>query len=130
MSLWAIAYDLDVRGMKDDGYTKSDVTQFYNSVRSCLADHRFERLKQWSIYTSSGDNSIADAFQVCVALQQVHDTDRYIKRLHLFRIEDFNDLLPLVHAGRESAGDEIEEEIEEVFESSGRRTEPTAAVVS
>lgn len=124
MSMWAIAYDLDVRGMKNAGYSASQVTQFYNSVRGCLADNNFEQFKQLSIYTSDKPNTLTNAFQVCVALQNVTDADQYIKRLHLFRIEDFNDLLPLV-AGKESSGkDEIEEEIEEVFSSSSSSEEP------
>ncbi len=116
MATWAIAYDLDVKGMRTAGYTKSQVTQFYNNVRSCLAQHNFEKQKQLSIYTSKTDNSIADAFQVCVTLKTITDTNKFVKRFHLFRIEDFNDLLPLVADGRTSAEkDVIEEEIEELY---------------
>jgi virulence-associated protein VapD len=117
MSLWTIAYDLDVRGMKNAGYTQSQVTQFYNNVRSCLASNHFENFKQLSIYTSDKPNTLTDAFRACVALQGVTDADKYIKRLHLFRIEDFNDLLPLVAHKDSSGKDAIEEEIEEVFSS-------------
>jgi virulence-associated protein VapD len=116
MSIWAIAYDLDVKGMKAAGYTKSNVTQFYNSVRKTLQDNRFEKLKQWSIYTSSQENSLTDAFGVALALKSVVDADKFVKRLHLFRIEDFNDLLPLIVPGKTSDdGDAIEREIDEVF---------------
>jgi virulence-associated protein VapD len=116
MSIWAIAYDLDVKGMKAAGYTKSNVTQFYNSVRKTLQDNRFEKLKQWSIYTSSQENSLADAFGVALALKSVVDADKFVKRLHLFQIEDFNDLLPLIVPGKTSDdGDAIEQEIDEVF---------------
>jgi len=114
MALWAIAYDLDVRGMKDAGMTGSQVTAYYSSVRGCLADHSFERQKQWSIYTSSKDNTLTNAFQACQCLQSLPNVD-FIKRLHLFRIEDLNDLLPLV-AGHPSDGeDPVLQEIEEVF---------------
>lgn len=116
MSIWAIAYDLDVKGMKAAGYTRSNVTQFYNSVRKTLQDNHFERLKQWSIYTSSQDNSLTDAFAVALALKSVADADKFVKRLHLFRIEDFNDLLPLIVPGKTSDDvDTIEQEINEVF---------------
>jgi virulence-associated protein VapD len=116
MATWAIAYDLDVKGMKLAGYTKSQVTQFYNSVRTCLAEHKFESLKQFSIYTSKNDNSIADAFQVCISLKTIPDTDKFVKRLHLFRIEDFNDLLPLLVLDKVSSQEDvIEEEINMVF---------------
>lgn len=115
---WAIAYDLDVKGMKIAGYSKSRVTQFYSQVRKCLQDNHFEKMNQLSIYTCDKDNSIADAFFVVTALQQIPDTDKFIKRLNLFRVEDFNDLLPLVAQGKSSAADDkIEIEIEEVFGS-------------
>lgn len=115
-SAWAIAYDLDVAGMRTAGYSKSQVTLFYNSVRDCLRKNNFELLKQLSIYTCSTVNSIADAFRAIQDLRGVKDTDKFIKRLNLFRVEDFNDLMPLVADGRSSAeSDEVEEEIEEVF---------------
>jgi virulence-associated protein VapD len=118
MSIWAIAYDLDVSGMKSAGYTKSKVTMFYNNIRSCLQTNHFEKLKQWSVYTSEKPNSLADAFAVCVSMKAVQDSDKFVKRLHLFRIEDFNDLLPLVANGKLSdEADEIAAEIEDAFES-------------
>lgn len=85
-NIWAIAYDLDVRGMKDAGYTKGNVTTFYNSVRQCLTCNRFEKMQQLSIYASDKPNSLQDAFAACLALRQVQDADKFIKRLHLFRL--------------------------------------------
>jgi virulence-associated protein VapD len=116
MSMWAVAYDLDVKGMKAWGYSRSQVTLFYNAIRKTLLDNRFEKLKQWSIYTSDESNSLTDAFAVCVAMKGVPDADKFVRRLHLFRIEDFNDLLPLVAGGKTSdTADEIEREIDEAF---------------
>ena len=115
MTIWAIAYDLDVKGMKRSGYTQSQVTGFYSRLKQCLADNKLESMKQMSIYTSANPNSLTDAFQASVQIKALKDSDRFIKRLHLFRIEDFNDLLPLV-AGRNSGdADPVEEEIAEVF---------------
>ncbi len=102
--------------MKNAGYTKSKVTQFYNSVRKCLQDNGFEKMKQLSIYTCTKENSIADAFHAITDLKAVSDTDRFIKRLNLFRVEDFNDLLPLIVTGKTSVDvDEIQEAIDDVF---------------
>lgn len=126
---WAIAYDLDVTGMQNAGYSRSNVTQFYNSVRDCLTKNNFEKMKQLSIYTSNKPNSISDAFAACMALQKVKDADKFIKRLHLFRIEDFNDLLPLVSNGKASAEkDAIEEEIEQVFGKEEGKAKDAAVV--
>ena len=128
---WAIAYDLDVKGMKADGYTKSNVTQFYNAVRDCLTKNRFEKMKQLSIYTSDKANSLSDAFAVCMALQQVNDADKFIKRLHLFRVEDFNDLLPLVANGKVSVEkDSVEEQIEELFGPERNAADRNSAVAA
>lgn len=129
MALWAIAYDLDVKGMRNAGYSKSNVTTFYNGVRKCLSDNQFEKFAQLSIYTSNEPNTLANAFGVCNALGAMGDADKYIKRLHLFRVEDMNDLLPLVAKGKKSsAKDVIEEEIEEVFGADGGTGSETAAV--
>lgn len=127
MSLWAIAYDLDVKGMKAAGYTKSNVTQFYDKIRGCLASHNFERMKQWSLYTSEKANSLTDAFAVCMDLQQVPDANRFVKRLHLLRVEDFNDLLPLITGAPSAEEDAIEREIEEEFGADGQ--EPVTELI-
>lgn len=103
MGTWAIAYDLDTKRMRDDGLNDSDRTTFYKSIRERLAANHFETFQQLSIYTSEGENSLTHAFAACQALRQLDGSDKYIKRLHLFRIDDLNDLLPVV-ADRPSAG--------------------------
>ncbi|WP_438002678.1 hypothetical protein WME89_27365 [Sorangium sp. So ce321] len=118
MAQWAIAYDLDVKRMKRDGMTRGQVVMFYQKVRTCLKQNQFELFKQFSLYTSAADNTLTNAFKACQELRALTDSNKYIKRLHLFRVEDFNDLLPLV-ADRSSAGKEVvEEEIEEAFGAS------------
>jgi len=99
---WAIGYDHDTKAMSDDGVTDSERTTFYNRVRECLTRHGFA-FKQFSVYTNMEPDAITQAFKACQALKQVKWADKYMKRLHLFRIEDSNDLLPLV-ADRPSAG--------------------------
>ncbi len=101
--------------MEAAGLTKSNVTAFYNNVRQCLLTNNFHKQKQWSIYTSDRPNSLSDAFAACIALKEVANADGFVKRLQLFRVEDFNDLLPLVANGKASAEqDEIVEEIAKV----------------
>lgn len=119
MSLWAIGYDLDVGAMKAAGKTESQVTAFYTEVRKCLSTNGFEKFKQLSVYTSDKPNTLTNAFKACQALKGVTGADTFIKRLHLFRIEDHSDLLPLV-SGRESADrDAVEESIKQVFSKTG-----------
>lgn len=115
MARWAIAYDLDVGGMKAGGYTRSEVTLFYNRVRDALKQNGFEKFSQYSLYTSHGENTLTNAFQACNALSRFSDR-KFIKRLQLFRVEDLNDLLPLVNSGKESSSvDPIEEAIQLTF---------------
>ena len=116
MAIWAVAYDLDVGAMKRAGMTKSQVTMFYNSVRACLSNNGFEKFKQLSIYTSDKENTLTNAFKACQALKQLPNAAAYIKRLHLFRVEDFNDLLPLVSDKPSAGRDIVEEIIDEVFQ--------------
>lgn len=115
MDTWAVAYDLDVVGMKCAGLTQDQATGVYDAVRNRLAHNNYSQLRQLNIYTGEGKDPLADAFQLCTEMRGVPNADRFIHRLHLFRIQDFTDLLPLV-AGKASSGkDPILEEIEAVF---------------
>lgn len=117
---WVIAYDLNVRAMKSAGYSKSKVTQYYDSVKNCLHQHgfgRFRRFRQLSIYGSEEEieNPLFKAIQIIDCLKAMPDA-KYINRLHLFKVEDFNDLRPLLpplEAGDEQ--DEIELKINNIF---------------
>lgn len=114
---WVIAYDLNVRAMKGSGYSKSKVTQFYDSVKDCLHQHGFGRFNQFSIYGSEEeiDNPLFKAIQIIDCLKAMPDA-KYINRLHLFKVEDFNDLrtlLPPLQANAEQ--DEIELKIDDIF---------------
>ncbi|MEJ5141679.1 hypothetical protein [Gluconobacter albidus] len=117
MSLWAIAYDLDVKGMKAARYTKSNVTQFYTAIRTCLTSNNFEKMSQYSIYTSEKSNTLADVYKACNDIKAVSGANLYVKRLNLFRIDDLTDLTPLISTPTLSNSDKdaIEEEIDLLF---------------
>jgi virulence-associated protein VapD len=115
MEAWAITYDLDVMGMKCAKFTQSQAMHFYESTRKCLAHNNFSQVKQLNIFVGEGKNPLSDAFQLCIELRSIANAERFIHRLHLFRVEDFNDLMPLV-TGRPSSGkDPIIEEIDAIF---------------
>ena len=116
MALWAIACDLDVKAMKDAGLLRSEVTDFYNTVRGCFATYNFEKFHQLNLYTNDSPNAICDSFLVCQALTGIKDSEKFLKQLDLLRFEHLNDLLPLVAPGRVSSSrDPIWDEIERVF---------------
>ena len=85
-------------------------------MREALANNQFEKFAQLSIYTSNKPNSLTNAFSACMQLSAIPDSDKFIKRLHLYRVEDFNDLLPLIAKGKKSSEtDAVEEQIKQVF---------------
>lgn len=114
-SSWVIAYDLDIKGMKKAGYTASNVTQYYNELKRILAKHGFKKFSQLSLYMSEPvDGVIALAISVIDDLRAMKD-NQFINRLHVFKVEDFSDLRPVISRGASSQKDTIEEKIEEVF---------------
>jgi len=115
-SKWVIAYDLNVKAMRKAGYSKSDVTQYYNSVKECLADHGFSRFTQGSIYGIDDDeNVLTNVYQVVDDLRKIDDP-HFVNRLHLFKAESLSDLRPLLPTAPVSEDtDPIEDKIEEVF---------------
>jgi len=115
MDTWAIAYDLDVMGMKCAKLTQKQATEIYDEIKKTLVHNNFAQLKQLNIYVGEGKNPLSDAFQLCAELKSVLNAVRFIHRLHLFRIEDLNDLLPMVSCKASSGKDPILEEIEAVF---------------
>ena len=99
MTKFAIGYDVDTRGMRDDGQqTKSQISSFYYRIRKCLNQHGFEKMAQQSVYTcqTSHQNTLANVFEVIDCLREIDNETCYIKNLHMFKMEDFNDLRPLV----------------------------------
>jgi len=116
MSLWAIAYDLDVKGMRAAGFTKGNVTSFYTAIRNCLLTNRFEKMSQYSIYTSSQSNTLVDVYKACSDIKSVPNSN-FVKRLNLFRIDDLTDLTPLISTPTLSNSDRdpVEDEIDLVF---------------
>ncbi|AKT39559.1 hypothetical protein [Chondromyces crocatus] len=98
---WAIAYDHTTELMGTDGMTESEIVLFYNSVRDVLYDKGFVR-SQLSVYVNPNTDARERADDVFAALKTMPKAVKYINRLHLFRVEDVSDVLPLV-AGRPSA---------------------------
>jgi virulence-associated protein VapD len=113
---WVIAYDLDVKGMKKAGYTKSQVTKYYNTIRNCLGEFGFTKFTQGSIYSvDSTDNVLTKVFQVVFSLKNITDP-QFINRLNVFKMDTFSDLRPLIAGGDQSVeADSIEEKIKEEF---------------
>ena len=90
-----IAYDIENPAADAAvGVTKMTI---YNRIRRCLSDHGFDNFTQLSVYSmSDGDNALVRVYQALHALSLLNER-RYIKRLHVFKIDGaLNDVLPLV----------------------------------
>jgi virulence-associated protein VapD len=113
---WVIAYDLSVKQMKAAGYTKSQVTQYYNGVKNCLSNHGFSRFTQGSIYGIDDEKDVlTKVYQFIDCIRQIKDP-HFVNRLHLFKAESMSDLRPLLPSFTVSeTSDPIEEKIEDVF---------------
>jgi virulence-associated protein VapD len=125
MSLWGIAYDLDVQAMKDAGYSRSDVANFYDAVRGSFDAHNFEKFHQLALYTSDKPHAVRDAYQVCHALNRIPEIDKFLRQLTLFQIRELNDLLPLIAQGKTSSmKDRIWQDMEAVFDEADATSWP------
>jgi virulence-associated protein VapD len=99
MSKWAIVYDLNSQLIIGE-LGNSGNTQYYNKVRKCLSRNHFSMFLQQSVYVAEGSTSLVDAISACNELRKLHDSARYINRIHLFKIEEVSDLRPIIVDGR------------------------------
>ena len=112
MAQYAIAFDLNTRQMRDDGFTDADVTRVYqreipDALRSC----GFTAHPQGSLYhTEQEQDPIKAIMRLQSALQtQATSFCQYVRRVHVFRMEEWSDVTDLI-ANRPAAGPPTPEE--------------------
>jgi len=102
---WVIAYDVDTAATAAAEKTPQGVTTMtvYNRIRACLRQHGFDEFTQLSVYAmDDSDGALVRVYHALSALGQL-DERKFIKRLHVFKIDGaMNDVLPLVDS-RDSA---------------------------
>lgn len=118
MAQYAIAFDLDTKGMKAAGMTQADITQVYQlEIPVALAMCGFTVHPQGSLYHT--DVKSAD---VIAALMKLESTLKkfapkfceWIKRVHVFRMEEWSDVTELLATKKISPSPlSVEEEIEQ-----------------
>ncbi len=116
MAQYAIAFDLDTRQMNADGLTNADKTNVYQTeIPQALQGCGFTVHLQGSLYaTQANQNPIAAIMQ----LQGVMRADaprfcRYVRRVHVFRLEDWSDVTEIIADRPAAAEPTAEEELEE-----------------
>jgi virulence-associated protein VapD len=101
---WVVAYDVD------DVMAESAqaISTIYNRIRATLASNGFSEFTQLSVYSMPDeDNALVRVYQALQALGNIPER-KYIKRLHVFKIDGaLNDVLPIVDK-RYSAPKELE----------------------
>lgn len=113
MAQYAIAFDMDTVAMKAAGITASQRTTIYQTeIPSALAACGFTAHPQGSLYhTESEQNPITAIMRLQSTLAaQAPQFCAYVKRVHVFRMEEWSDVTDLI-ADRPAAGppDAVEE---------------------
>lgn len=116
MAQYAIAFDIDTKGMRDNGFTNSQITNLYQTeIPNALSSCGFTAHPQGSLYhTESEKDPINAIMQLQSTLKsQAPIFCQYVRRVHVFRMEEWSDVTPLI-AEHEAAGSpSAEEEVEE-----------------
>lgn len=117
MAQYAIAFDMDTSGMKTSGLTQSEITQIYQQeIPMALSSAGFTEHPQGSLYHTKSDQ---DPITAIMKLQSILKNDapnfgKWVKRVHVFRMEEWSDVTPLLSDTRHEAElPTVEEEIEE-----------------
>lgn len=101
---WVVAYDVDTDAAKSAEVTVQTV---YNRIRARVRDYGFTEFAQLSVYAmEETDGTLVKLFQALQALSSLEER-KYIKRLHVFKIDgSLNDALPIVDNRDSAAADE------------------------
>ena len=115
MAQYAIAFDLDTVAMARCGLTDSQVSRIYNvEIPQALRNIGFTAHPQGSLYHTEIDQN---PVQAIVQLQSGLKTNapnfcEFVKKVHLFRMEEWSDITDLVTISRRDAIEIPEETIE------------------
>jgi len=102
---YAVAFDIDTKAIKAAGVSDADRTKIYQQeIPGALQSCGFTVHLQGSLYATAADQDPLRAImQLQSTLQnQAPQFCKYVKRLHVFRLEEWSDVTPLV-AGHPAA---------------------------
>jgi len=116
MAQYAIAFDLDTAQMRANGLTNAQITQTYQTeIPQALAGCGFSAHPQGSLYhTESEQNPITAIMRLQGALtQNAPQFCRYVKRVHVFRMEEWSDVTDLIANRAAAPAPDAQEELAE-----------------
>lgn len=115
MAQYAIAFDLDTKGMKNAGLSDADRTRIYQTeIPKALAGCGFTVHPQGSLYHTSVDQIQITAIMTLQSALKNNAPSfcKYVRRVHVFRMEEWSDITALIAnrgaAGPPDAAEEIE----------------------
>jgi virulence-associated protein VapD len=112
MAQYAIAFDLDTAAMRGAGMTQAQITTVYQrEIPTALAACGFTAHPQGSLYhTEANQDPITAIMKLQNALRtQAQTFCQYVRRVHVFRMEEWSDVTELI-ANRPAAGAPTPEE--------------------
>lgn len=116
MAHYAIAFDLDTKAMEAAGLTKSERARVYQTeIPQALVLCGFTAHPQGSLYhTESEQNPITAIMQLQSALtQNAPNFCRYVRRVHVFRMDEWSDVTTLIANRPAAASPTADEELSE-----------------
>lgn len=122
MAQYALAFDLDTAGMRNNGITNAQITAIYQTeIPVALAASGFTAHPQGSLYHTEAEH---DPITALMKLQNVLHTMaphfcQYVRRVHVFRMEEWSDVTALISNHAAAAAPSAEEEIAEQEALSG-----------
>ncbi|MGZ5270904.1 MAG: hypothetical protein ACXWC6_09835 [Ramlibacter sp.] len=116
MAQYAIAFDLDTTAMTAAGLQARDRTRIYQQeIPDALARCGFTAHPQGSLYhTETDQNPITAIMQLQSSLtQHAPNFCRFVRRVHVFRMEEWSDVTQLIAQHPAAEPPTPEEELEE-----------------
>jgi virulence-associated protein VapD len=118
MAQYAIAFDLDTAAMADDGITPAQRTNIYQTeIPTALAASGFTVHPQGSLYHTEAEH---DPINALMTLQTTLKSQaprfcQYVRRVHVFRMEEWSDVTALISNHPAAPEPDAEEEIAEAL---------------
>ncbi len=130
MAHYAIAFDMDTKGMTAAGLTRSQITKVYQKeIPQALATCGFTAHPQGSLYHTESEK---DPITAIMQLQSTLKKDatsfcKHVRRVHVFRMEEWSDVTALIADHPSGPALTEEEEAEQELEQQEFINETTAA---
>jgi len=92
--VFAICFDLMIDAIR--AHYRGHETQAYHDIRRVLESHKFKHM-QGSLYFSRPNGTAVDVFMAIKDIQETYPWfNKVVRDLRMFRIEENNDLMPLI----------------------------------